>query len=433
MSHSTALTPDPGAPATQSTTAGGPDEPARTSGSRRLLWSLSGSQFGVYLVFGAVPSVLLALQISNALGDKHKAAALAVITTIGALVHALWLPVAGLLSDRTRTRWGSRTPWAVGGALAAVPVLWLMGLTSSVWLLGVLFVLVEVTLASAEGTMSAVVPDRVVPRSMGRFSAARGLGVMVGTAAGQALGGVLGKNLTFAYLLLGILPILFVCLRLVLDPDADNRDRPETQSMSLRALAGTYRVDVRSHPDFWWSWVSRFLTYLGFFAVYGYTLYIFQDYVGLGDDAPPKVSLYAIVGVVGLVVSTLPAGALSDRIGRRKVFVLVSSVGIGISFMIPLVWPTTAGMLVEALVAGVAFGCYQAVDLALITQVLPQSSSHGQYLGISSLASILPQVAAPAVAGAVVVLTGGYTALFPVAAAFTVLGALTILRVRSVR
>ncbi|MEV0846080.1 MFS transporter [Streptomyces sp. NPDC049954] len=402
------------------------------SDSRGLLLTLAGSQFGLYVVLGAVPSVLLALQLSNALGDVRKAGALAAITMCGAVAHMVAQPLIGLLSDRTRSRWGSRTPWAVGGVVVVMPLLWGMGLTDSIVSLGALYTCSEVALCAAEGPLGAVIPDRVTPQARGRFGGARGLGLMLGTVAGQAFAGLLADHMTLAYFVIGAVPLVFVSLRILVDPDPDNRG-VALESADLRALAASFKVSPRQHPDFWWAFVGRLLTYIGFFTVYGYTLYLFEDYVGLGDDAAAKMPVFALIAAVTLCAITLPAGALSDRLGRRKIFILVSSVGLAVAFMIPLFLPTVSGMLALGALAGASFGCYQAVDIAVITDVLPRAESYGQDFGTFTIASLLPQVLAPAVSGGIVLLTGGYTALFPVAAICIVLGGLAILPIKAVR
>lgn len=403
------------------------------SGSRGLFFSLTGSVFGLYVVFGAVPSVLLALQLSNALGDLRKAAALALITLLGAIAHMVWQPIVGLLSDRTRSRWGSRTPWVLGGALAAMPFLWAMGFTDSIVVLGLLYIGSEVALTTAEGPISTVIPDRVPLRARGRFSGARGLGVMLGTLGGQVFGGLLAGNIMVAYVVLSLLPVALVALRLFVDPDPDNRHLPPAPKESLLAHIGSFRIGFKRYPDFWWAFISRVLTYIGFFGVYGYVLYLFEDYVGLGDQAASKMTYFGLIAAAAVCLIAVPAGLISDRVGRRKLFVVISSVGLGVAFMIPLFMPTVAGMLIMAAVAGAAFGSYQAVDVALVTEVLPREDKYGQDFGVFTLAGILPQVLAPAFAGTIVLVTGGYVWLFPIATVFTVLGAIAIAPIRGVR
>jgi len=399
--------------------------------SRRLLWSLGAAQLGLSIAFGAVPSVLLALQVERAVGDDDKAVVLAIITTIGALAGMITQPVVGALSDRTRNRRGRRAPWMLRGVLLALPLLALMGLTESMVVLGVLFALTEAAFAMAQGPLVAVLPDRVPFRARGRFSAVTGLGIMIGTITGQGVAAVFSDHLTVAYVVVGVIPLALMLLLVRLSPDGDTTSALP-QPLALREVLAGYWLSPREHPDFAWAFLSRLLTYTGFFMVYGYTLYILDDFVGLGDDAVDKVPLVLLVAGVGICASTVPAGMLSDRLGRRKIFVLISSAGIGVAFMVPVLVDDMTGIFVMFAIAGVAFGFYTAVDQALITEVLPRAASYGQDIGIVNMASALPQVLAPALAGGVVV-AADYGALFPAGAVLTILGGLAILPIRSVR
>jgi MFS family permease len=96
-------------------------------------------------------------------------------------------------------------------------------------------------------------------------------------------------------------------------------------------------------------------------------------------------------------------------------------------------WPTWPGAVVAAVALGIGFGAYSAVDFALLTQVLPAARDRGKDLGVLNIASSLPQVLAPAIAAPIVTGLGGYSALYLVAAAIEVLGAVLVYRIRSVR
>ncbi|MFI0977230.1 MFS transporter [Streptomyces sp. NPDC021093] len=145
--------------------------------------------------------------------------------------------------------------------------------------------------------------------------------------------------------------------------------------------------------------------------------------MGLGDAAIGKVPALAAAGVAGILPATLVCGPLSDRLGRRKPFVVASAALIGCAMLIPVAVPTMTGMLVMAFLVGVGLGCFQGVDTALISQVLPSQESFARDLGVVNIAAALPQALAPAVAAALVLGLGGYQALFSAATAFGVLGA----------
>ena len=83
---------------------------------------------------------------------------------------------------------------------------------------------------------------------------------------------------------------------------------------------------------------------------------------------------------------------------------------------------------------GCGAGCYFAVDLALIAQVLPSASTVGRDLGVINLSNTVPQIAAPAIAG--VLLAAPHASIrwvFALAAVLAVLGAGMVLPIRRVR
>ena len=147
------------------------------------------------------------------------------------------------------------------------------------------------------------------------------------------------------------------------------------------------------------------------------------------------------------VATTVTVGWWSDRVGRRKVFVIWSGVLIGASSLVLGLWQAWPGALVAAVVLGAGFGVYQAVDFALITQVLPGAGDRAKDLGVINIASALPQVLAPAIAGLILVLVRelggsvatdgeswslGYGVVYLVGFALCVLGSVFVTRIRSV-
>ncbi|MFD7289229.1 MFS transporter [Streptomyces sp. NPDC059863] len=425
-------TEPPGLNSPSATALSPPDKSTATS-TGGLMLSIAGSQFGISIVNGAVPGVLLALQVEHLAGDD-KAGVLSLLTLAGAVGSLIAQPLAGYLSDRTRTRSGSRTPYVLGGSLLAVPALWAMGWTQSLVVLAVLFVTTEFVLSAAQGPLAAVLPDRVPVQRRGRSSAALGMGMMLGTVAGTVLASVTSGDLHIAYLVVGCIPPVLAASRLFLAPDPDNRSAVRTQrEATATRWWRTFLVSPRTQPDFWWVLGSRGLTYTGFFMINGYSLYLLQEHIGLGADAIGMVPISAGIAALCICLSTVPAGIVSDRVGRRKVFVCAASATMAAGLLVPLIWPTLTGYLAMTVIISLAFGCFESVDSALLTQVLPRSDAYAQDIGVLNVAAVAPQILAPAMAGAVVVSTDSYALIFPVGALLALLGGLSVLRVRGVR
>jgi MFS family permease len=186
--------------------------------------------------------------------------------------------------------------------------------------------------------------------------------------------------------------------------------------------------------------LTRFLVILGYSLVVTYLLYFLRDEVRyettVGGRAEDGVLLLNAVSAGALLMTIVVGGWLSDRLRRRKIFVIVATGVIALGPVSLAISPGWTAALVAAVLLGAGFGVYLAVDVALITEVLPsdggRASDAARHLGIINIANALPQTAAPALAG-LVVTTAGYPALFGVAAVLTLLGAVLVHPIRSVR
>ena len=397
---------------------------------RRLLGWYGVAFFGMWLTIGATHSIFIPLQV-QALDPASKAANLAVVATLGALAGMVAQPIAGLLSDRTRNRRGRRAPWLLVGALVTAGGLVAQGgVGGMVGITGV-YVLVNVSLNCYFGPLSAVMPDRVPRGVRGVFSAVSGLGVLFGVLGGQILGSVLADHLVAGYCVLAVVIVVAGVGFVARNPDHDSTHLP-VEPMRWTALLRTFWVSPRRHPDFAWGFAGRLLTLLGFYLVSTFQLFLLQDYVGLGDDASHVLPLMSLTALVTTLLSTVAAGPLSDRIGRRKPIAVAAGLLIALSLIAPWVLPTTTGFVLYAAVAGLGFGAYLAVDQALLSEVLPGIEDNGRYLGVLNIAQALPSAMAAAIAGTIVA-TVGYAAIFPIGIVVAVLGSLAILPIRSVR
>jgi MFS family permease len=209
-------------------------------------------------------------------------------------------------------------------------------------------------------------------------------------------------------------------------------DRP---AWSLRELATTFVFDPRKAPDFAWAFGSRFLFVLAYAFLATYETYYLIDELGSApSDVPRQVFLATLVQSSAVIAASIVGGRISDRLGRRKIFVLTASVLYGLAMFVIALAGDFSGFLIGVAIGGVAFGAYFAVDLALVADVLPDRRNAGKDLGVLNIAAALPFSLAPAIAPAVLAIGGGdYAALYSVAGVVAILGAFAILPVKRVR
>ncbi|MDR0592327.1 MAG: MFS transporter [Bifidobacteriaceae bacterium] len=413
-------------------------------GGWATLWLMACAHMPKYAVFQGMQAILLPTQVANAsTGDK--VVGFGLVAALGALAAALVNPIAGRWSDRTRSHWGRRTPWLVGSSLLALVALLMLAGMPSVLGIGIAYFIVMAVMGTFEATLAAVLPDRVRPARLGLASAVVGGASSVGILIGVNLAARLVDQMWLAYGLLGLAMVLGTLVFVVVRPDPSRRGGPGILKHEDEAPAGPsdpapaqsgFLSALRDH-DFRWAFLARVTMMIGLFTAHTYLLYTLTDYIGAdqlpGRDPTAASALIATINMSAALVAMVVFGPLSDRLGRRKVFVVGASLGGAAAAVIPLLSPTWPGMVALGVVGGLTYGCYVATDQAIMVAVLPSSRDHARDLGLLQIASTGPQVMGPVVAAALISLFGGYAALFAFCAIAYVAAGLAILPIRKVR
>lgn len=134
-------------------------------------------------------------------------------------------------------------------------------------------------------------------------------------------------------------------------------------------------------------------------------------------------------------MTTLIFGWISDRTGRRKAIVLISSVITTAGLVVAMLAGDQTLFLVALAVVGAGQGAFISVDVAMMTELIPSADDAGKDLGIVALSYQLPQVIGPIIGAWVIGIGGGhnYTNLFIFTIVLAALGAVTVLPIKGVR
>ncbi|MFT4042638.1 MAG: MFS transporter [Gordonia sp. (in: high G+C Gram-positive bacteria)] len=354
-----------------------------------------------------------------------------VVSGISAIFALVAFPLTGSLSDRTTSRIGRRRPWIFGGtALFAVSLIGL-GCTHNIIAITLLWCAVITGFSTVSAALTALISDQVPVFQRGVVSSWVSAPQAIGTIIGIALVSILALGTLPAYLLYAV--VLIACVvpfALYLhDPPqpAHNKNR-----LSPRTIIAELWISPRDNPDFGWTLLGRILVNLG--NALGTSLLLFFLQFGLGSTDPDTdILLVSVVYMIFVVLSAVFCGVLSDKIARRKPFVLAAGVAQGAAAICIAAVANFSMTMVAAALLGLGYGAFLGVDQALATQVLPDAEHNGQDLGIMNIAMAVPQALGPLVGAVVVEMTGGFTALYAVSAIFGILGGICVLAVRSVR
>ena len=391
---------------------------------------LSLANLVIWLSILPIGQILLPTQIA-ALGAANKFTNLTIATVVGVLAAVITNPIAGALSDRTTSRLGRRRPWFLVGSILSAVTLALMANATSFVALVIWWAIFHIAANAILAGLSAVVPDQVPLRQRATVSAFVSLSLPLGAVIGALLVTRVAKSTQMSYyIFIGLLLVVMMLFILVL------RDKPLPKEAAPRFHLATFLagfwVNPVKYPDFGWAWLTRFLVYLSYFTALGYLLYFLQDAVHY-QKAAQGVTTFQIILTGTLLLSSVASGVLSDRLQRRKVFVVGASLVIALSFLILAFFQTWLAVELAGGVLGLGFGAYLGVDIALITQLLPSANSRGKDLGVINIANAFPQIVGVTIAAFVVNTFHSYTVLFVVAAILALLGAVLIQRIKSVR
>ncbi|WP_420178309.1 MFS transporter [Paenarthrobacter sp. TA1.8] len=376
----------------------------------------------------------MTLKVQSLVPGPDVAATLGTVISMGAFAALLFDPVFGRLSDRTVGRFGRRRPWLVAGALGLLACLAVIATAPNAVVLGIGWFFAQALGNAAVAAHTATLADQVPQWQRGKVSGMIGIASQAASLGAAYSASLFGQNMLLLFLVPGVLALVLVLVFAFVLPDRPMERRPASEG-GLRTALKTFWVNPRKNPDFAFAWVSRFLVVLAMFMFVTFRLLYLQQDLGLSkQDAAGALATGVLIYTLALVTAGQIAGWISDRLGRRKVFIWTSAIIFGIGTWMLTAADSTSGFYWAELVIGIGFGIYIAVDLALVIDVLPNPDDTAKDLGVFNIAMTGPQTLAPAVSAALVTMGGGrYDLLLAVAAGIALLGALTILPVKKVR
>ena len=386
------------------------------------------------LLFIAPLLVTLALKVDSLVGIERAPDSLALVAGIGALVAMVGNPFFGKMSDRTASQLGMRRPWMVTGLAGGSLGILIVALAPSIPVVLAGWCTAQLFFNALLAAMVAVLPDQVPSVQRGLISGVLGVCLPVASVCGTFLVKLFTGHLLAMFLAPCAIGGFFILLFAVSLKDR-RLAKGEKPAWSLREFVSTFYVNPRKNTDFAWAFASRFIFVTAYAFLVTYQAYYLVQKIGSAvSDVPQQIFLGTLVQSGVVVAASLVGGKISDRTGRRKIFVLTASTVYGLALFVIAIASSFNGFLIGMAISGLGFGVYVAVDLALVVDVLPDTHSAAKDLGVFNIAGALPFSIAPAIAPAILAIGGGsYGVLYAVAGVCAIIGAVAILPVRRVR
>lgn len=361
-----------------------------------------------------------------------------IVMSLDNILALFLLPLFGTLSDKYDSKIGKRMPFIVGGTLVTVLGLMIIPFSVSnknlwVFIIGLFFVLLA--LSTYRSPAVALMPD-VTPKPL------RSKGNALINLMGAIGGAVVLASFSFLSpdkldgnhypIFIAIAIFMIVCILLMVvfvkenawhkEMIEDSKDYEESEHFS--DSNGVMIKEVKR--SLFAILISISLWFMGYNAVVSaFSRYAVNELNLLQNQAAGVL----MVATVAAILSYLPIGIISTRLGRKKTIlmgILVLFGAFGSAFLYKEGF--TPLMYVNFALAGFGWAAINVNSLPMVLE-MAKGSDVGKYTGLYYTFSMSAQIVTPILSGMLFDLIG-YRILFPYAAFFLLLAFITMMSVK---
>ena len=423
------------------------------------LWNISFGFFGVQIAY-SLQSANISRIFATLGADPHS---LSFFWILPPLMGMIVQPLVGKYSDRTWNRFGRRIPYLFLGSLIAIAVMCLLpnagnfnltfagamafGLTA--------LMLLDTSINMAMQPFKMLVGDMVTDEQKSKAYSIQSFLVNAGGLVGfvfpfvlawlrimnTAPEGQVPDTVKYSFYIGAAILILCVLFTTLKVKEMPPKEYAEFHGIDLAKKAaqgkrgpGMFKLLKAAPKTFWTVGLVQFFCWAAFLYMWTYTNGAIADTVwGTTDphsapyqEAGNWVGILFGIQSVGSVLWALVIPKFKNIKTAYVVSLLIGAVGFASVFFIHDQYL----LFVSFLLIGVAWAAILAVPFTLLTNSL--SGDHiGTYLGLFNGTICLPQIVAAACGGLLLKLVGGaQVSMFLVAAAFLVIGAIAVRRIK---
>ena len=327
---------------------------------------------------------------------------LGILVGMGAFTGIFVQYLAGMISDRSKGKYGKRKPFMIGGAAMAALFVALLPFQKEYAAMFAVAFLFYFSLNFFQGPYYTLIPEVVEESQLGlangfsKIVSVLGSGIILLT--GTRLWAI---NHAFPFLVAAALGLVSVLIGgILIKENRDNYTQPEKVSFDFMKYPSVIRL-----------FVSVFFIFLSYGCI---TPFFVKYCISQLDFSANTASLGLFVLTIAGAIFAVPAGILSDRINRR--FVLLSGTIIfAVGMTLAVLVKNVVGMYLLLALIGVGFICIQVTIYAILAEIAP-ANRLGEFMGIMNLFISLSQWIATLVMGYLLD-SAGFGFFFPIAAA----------------
>nr|WP_145157019.1 MFS transporter [Paenibacillus terrae] len=385
----------------------------------------SGIMFGYACMMLALmtPATLLLTFKMVEIDPNGYTSSYGLVSGIGAFFALIGNPLGGAISDRTNISFGRRRTWILLGPLFGCAALLWVGMSTQIWQIIIGWAIAQLFFNFGMAAYTALIPDQVKEEKQGTISGLLGTVLPVAMALGMVLmTAMTDASSTTKWSLLAAIGIVGPIISLFIIQDGKVQiEHMAQEKMTLGEKLSRVYPNPRKFPAFSWAVVSKFLLMMGYCSSLYLTVMLVNRMGYSESAATAAVATINIVSMVAMAITSIFGGVLSDKFRKQKPFLYISALIIIAAILIYAFIAHNTAFIVASAVMGLGFGCFTAVDMALVSRILPNKEDAAKDFGIMNVANALPQSIVPAIAPLLLNI-GGWSFFYIVLAVCVVAG-----------
>ena len=359
------------------------------------------------------------------------------IMSIDNVLAVFLLPLFGTLSDRTRTRFGKRTPFILFGTVAAVAMMVILALLTEYEsfagffvCLMILLVVMSVYRSPAVAYMPDVTPKPLRSKGNAVINLVGYIGGIFATVAMTlevksttlSDGSIEYNSFIPIFMTIAVFMLITVLIMVfTLNENKIVREAKIGETAEERASSGE-KLPKPVMRSLLFILASVFLWFTAYNGVTTSFSRYFENRYGI--DAGGS-SMYLTVATIAAIASFVPLGVISSKLGRKKT-ILLGIILMTVCYLGIFAMPS-AGIAMYAVFALIGIG-WAGINVNSFPMVVEMchSSDVGKYTGYYYAFSMAAQIFTPLFSG-ILITKLGYNILLPYAAVFSALSFVTML------
>ena len=363
--------------------------------------------------------------------DSADAPLVGFIMSLDNLFALFMLPLFGILSDKTKTKYGRRMPYIIVGMFAAAilfPLIAVAYILSSLAGLIIMMLMILIIMNIYRNPAVALMPD-VTPKPL--RSKANGIINLIGYVGAIIAGGlviVFGESgtksittvapfLIVSGVMLVAMIVLFIKIKenKLIEESKEDMQRGEELSLSIEKISETAPLSKKDKTNMIFILLAVFLWFAAFNSIETFISSYSENVLNNFNIA----GTITIILVISSMITFIPAGYIAGYIGRK--FTVIAGlalmiIGLAVAMSIH---QATAPFFLSIAIIGIGWALINVNSYPMMVE-MAHKNNVGKYTGFYYTSSMLAQSFTPIVAGAFINQIGNYNVLFPYALFLTV-------------